>query len=589
MLFKDVAEFYEKIEGVSGRLEMIDLLSEMFKKASDDEIKALVYLTQGIIAPPFTGVEIGIAEKFDEEALAKATGHKREEIEKEYKKKGDIGEVAKMFIEQSKQEKVSHKKLTVNDVYQTFYKIATISGQGSQDKKISLLAYLFSNASPTEAKFLARFPIGKLRLGVGDPTILEALSKAKLNDRSFREELERAYNLCCDLGIVAETFYKSGKEGILNFKISLFSPIRPALAERLPTAEEILEKMGGKCAVEAKYDGLRIQVHFSKKQRKVMLFSRRIENLTNMFPDIVEAVLNEVNAEEAIFEGEAIGFNEVTNEFFPFQTTIQRKRKHGVDEKAKEIPIYLFAFDLLYLDGKDYTKVPYIKRREALESIIEGNKRIRLAEKQIANTAKDIEVFFENAIERGLEGVVAKDLNAHYIAGARKFAWIKMKRSYQGELSDTLDLVILGYFLGKGARAEFKFGGLLCGVYNEKRDMFETIAKIGSGFSEEQMKNLKNILDKIKVAHKPARVDSNISPEFWVEPKYVIVVAADEITKSPTHTAGKNELGYGLALRFPRMVSDGIREDKGPEEATTTKEVLEMFKNQKKKFIEDKP
>jgi DNA ligase-1 len=243
---------------------------------------------------------------------------------------------------------------------------------------------------------------------------------------------------------------------------------------------------------------------------------------------------------------------------------------------------------LLYANGKDYTRVAYKKRREELERIIKNKGRIRLSEKIEVESAEEMEKFFEEAIERGLEGIVAKDLEAHYIAGARKFAWIKMKRSYRGELSDTLDLVILGYFLGRGLRAEFEFGGLLCGVYDKKKDMFRTIAKIGSGFSEEQMQNLKKTLDKIRVDHKPARVDSNIVPDFWVEPRYVIVVAADEITKSPTHTACKEELGYGLALRFPRMVSEGIRSDKTPEDATTTQEVLEMFKQQRKKVIEEK-
>ncbi|MGC9132440.1 MAG: ATP-dependent DNA ligase, partial [Candidatus Micrarchaeia archaeon] len=447
MLFEEVADFYEKIEATSSRLGMMEYLSQMFKKANKEEIKYLVYLTQGIIAPPFTGIEIGIAEKFDAEAIARATGFSRSEVEKLYKKEGDLGLVAKKLCEMSKQKKVIKEKLTIDSVYETFYKIATTTGEGSQEKKISLLTYLFSNASPLEAKFIARFPIGKLRLGIGDPTILEALSLAKLGDRSFREELERAYNLCCDLGRVAEVFYKNGKEGIKNFKIQLFSPIRPALAERLPTPEEILEKMNGRCAVEAKYDGLRMQIHISKKEKKVMIFSRRIENLTNMFPDIVEACLKEVDAEEAIIEGEAIGYNETTKEFFPFQETIQRKRKHEVKEKAKEIPIYLFAFDLMYINGKDYTKVPYKKRREGLEKIIQNKGRIRIAEKIEVDNAKDMEKFFEEAIEKGLEGIVAKDLNAHYIAGARKFAWIKMKRSYRGELSDTLDLVILGYFL----------------------------------------------------------------------------------------------------------------------------------------------
>lgn len=578
MLFEKVAEFYEKIEGISSRLEMINVLSEMFRKAERDEIRQLVYLTQGTLAPPFTNIKIGIAEKFDEEAIANAIKCPVEEVRKLYKKKGDLGIVAQELTAKKKK----RERLKVEEVYRNFYEISKTSGKGSQEKKIELLTKLFSNASPLEAKFIARFPIGKLRLGVGDSTIMEALSKAKIGDRSFKNELERAYNLCCDLGYVAKEFYEKGKEGIKSFKVRLFFPIRPALAERLPTSEEILEKMGGICAVEAKYDGLRMQLHMDKENKKVVIFSRRIEDLTNMFPDIVEAALKEISANEVIIDGEAIGYNEGTKEFFPFQETIQRKRKYEIKEKLKEIPIYLFIFDLLYADGKDYTRVSYKKRREELEKIITNKGKIRLADKIVAKTSKEIDSYFEEAIEKGLEGIVAKDLEAHYIAGARKFAWIKMKRSYKGEISDTLDLVILGYFLGKGLRTKFGFGGLLCGVYDKKKDMFRTIAKIGSGFTEEQMKELKTTLDKIKTEHKPTRIDSNITPDFWVEPKYVIVVAADEITRSPTHTTCKEELGYGLALRFPRIVSEGIRKDKAPEDATTTQEVLEMYKMQRK-------
>lgn len=587
MLFDDASKYYEKLEKVSSRLEMIDILSELFSRSSKAELKKLVYMTQGVLGPPFEGIEIGLAEKLTEDAIASATGYTKAQIEADFKKSGDLGETAENMISKSKLRRMSSKKFDIAEVFDTMKKIAATSGSGSQDAKIKMLSELLSASTPLEARYLVRFSLGTLRLGVGDATILEALSKMATGERKIKDYLENAYNICSDLGKVADTLANEGVAGIENFKVELFSPIRPALAERLPTAEEILEKMHGKCAVESKYDGLRAQVHVDKKSKRVEIFSRHLERLTPMFPEIAKAAIEEINAESAIIEGEAISYNEITEEFSPFQETIQRKRKHGIAEKSLELPLHLFAFDVMYVNGEDYLNKPYKERRIKLESIVKGSGTIMLSNRIITSSPKELEKYFQEAIEKGLEGIVAKDLESRYIAGARKFSWIKMKRSYKGELSDTVDLVILGYFLGKGTRAEFKFGGLLCGVYNEKKDVFETITKIGTGFTEEQMEMLRDALDKIKVKSKPARVVSDVVPDFWTEPKYVVTVKADEITRSPTHTCGRGEGEPGYALRFPRIIN-GIRSDKGAEDATTTKEIIEMFKMQKKEKLEEK-
>ncbi|MGC8662627.1 MAG: ATP-dependent DNA ligase [Candidatus Micrarchaeia archaeon] len=588
MLFEEVAKYYEKLEGVSSRLEMMDLLTDLFKKAKKEELKRLVYMTQGILGPPFEGIETGMADKLVELSISRASGFNKEDVEKDFKKTGDLGESAEKFISKSRLKRMSSRKFDLAEVFDTVYKIATTSGEGSQDAKIKMLAELLSASSPLEGRYITRFLLGTLRLGVGDATILEALSMLATGDRKFKIKLENAYNICSDLGKVAETLAEEGTKGIENFKVQLFNPIRPALAERLPTADEILEKMHGRCAVESKYDGLRAQVHVDKKSKKVEIFSRRLERLTPMFPEIAKAALEELDAENAIIEGEAIAYNDITGEFHPFQETIQRKRKHGIDEMSQELPLHLFAFDLIFLDGKGFLEKPYHERRATLEKIVKNKGTIRLSDRIVVDSPKDLERYFEEAIERGLEGIVAKELNSRYVAGARKFSWIKMKRSYRGELSDTVDLVILGYYLGKGTRAEFKFGGLLCGVYNSKNDVFETITKIGTGFSEELMKELGSILEKIKVKAKPARVISNMEPDFWVEPKYVVTVRADEITKSPTHTCGMSEsdANIGYALRFPRIIGT-IRSDKSPEDATTSKEIIEMFAQQKKEKLSE--
>ncbi len=586
MLFKEAAVYYEKLEATSSRLGMIDTLSEMFGKASPKEIRNLVYITQGVLGPSFSGIEIGMAESFAEQAIAIATGHTKEQAISSFRKSGDLGLAAEELCSKSKLKRLSSKRFSVNDIFESMLKISRTSGQGSQDLKIKMLVDVISAANPIEARYLIRFALGRLRLGLGDATILEALSKSATGSRDSRQSLEAAYNICSDLGKVAEVLTEKGMKGIEKMEVQLFSPIRPALAERLPTAEEILDKDGGECAIESKYDGLRQQIHMDRKKKKVEIYSRNLEVLTPMFPEISEAALLEISADSAIIEGEAIGYNDTTEQFLPFQETIQRKRKHGVEQMSKDIPLTLFSFDIMYLNGESCMDKPYSERRKILESILKERETIRLSDKITTKTAKEINDYFNTVVGNGLEGIMAKDLNSKYVAGARKFSWIKLKRSYKGELSDTMDLVVLGYYLGRGQRAEFKFGGLLAGVYNKDDDLFETITRIGTGFSEVQMKSLKKSLDSIKEKRKPARVNALVEPDFWVEPKFIVTVMADEITRSPMHTCGTAE-GQGYALRFPRLVSDGIREDKSAQDATTTKEIIRMYGMQKKAKVKE--
>ncbi|MEM4389522.1 MAG: ATP-dependent DNA ligase [Candidatus Micrarchaeia archaeon] len=582
MLFYEMAMAFERIEATTLRLEITAILAELFRKASADEIDKIVYLSQGMVAPPFEGMDIGLGEKFVEQAIALASGYARKEVEALYRKEGDLGKVAEKLLAEKKQATLAREALTVERVHASLMRIAKASGEGSQEFKIKVLAELFNNATPLEARYIARIPLDQLRLGVGDPTILDALSYWAKGDKSFRESLERAYNLCSDLGMVARKLFEEGEKGIAEFRISVFKPIRPALAERLPTAEEIIERMGV-ASVEAKYDGFRMQVH--KSGEKVEIFSRKLEKTTRMFPEIVEATKKQVKAKEAIFEGEALAFNETTGEYLPFQTTIQRKRKYGVQEMAEAYPLRLFAFDLLYVDGRDLTQESYETRRRELEKVIGEGERIKLAEAILTSDPKKLEEYFEECVVRGLEGVIAKDLKAPYVAGARKFAWVKLKRSYRGELSDTVDVVIVGYYLGRGRRAKFKFGGILGAVYEPESGLFKTVTRVGSGYSEEELERLRGMLEKIIVRQKPARVDSLYEPDYWVEPKYVIEVRADEITRSPVHTCGKVGDAPGYALRFPRMI--GLRTDKAPEDATTVEEIVRMYETQRRRAVEE--
>ncbi len=575
MKFAIVAEHFEKLEETTKRLEMFEILSQLFKKTPHSDIDKLIYICQERIKPAYEGIEIGMAERMLEKAIARATGTDIKKVKELYKKKGDLGLVAEALSGKFKNKLIKPKELTLAEVYDGFLKTAKVSGVGAVDQKISIIAGLLSRANPKEAKYIARFVIGRLRLGIGDPTIMDSLSKAKIGDRGLREKIERAYNLCSDLGFVAKTLFEKGEKALDKFKVTPGKPIRMALAERLPSSKDIIKKIG-KCAVEAKYDGFRLQCH--KVGNKVFLFSRNLENMTHMFPEIVSEV-KKLRQKNIIFEGEALAYNDATGELYPFQVTITRKRKYEIEKIAEELPLRMFVFDLLYVNGKDFTPEKYITRRKKLESIFKKGEILQPSAMIVTDDPKEMEKFFEQEVSAGLEGVMAKRLDAPYSAGARNYNWIKLKRSYRGELSDTIDVVIVGYLKGRGMRAKFGIGAILVAVYDKKEDVFKTIAKVGSGFSEKQWVELREMLDKIAIKHRPARVDSEIKPDVWVEPKYVITVRADEITRSPLHTAGKTEKEMGYALRFPRAV-EFIRFDKTPEDANTVNEIKKMYKMQ---------
>ena len=574
MRFSDFSEYLGKLEATSKRLEMYEILSELFKKADKDEVRTIVYFTQEQLLPPFYGLEMNMAASMASKALAKASGKKKDEIDALAKKIGDFGIVAEKLAEERKS-----KGISINDVYNSLMGMAKTGGEGSVEKKISLLAELLEKCSSQESKYVIRFVMGRLRLGIGSPTIMDSMSKALTGNRSqLRPEIEKAFNLCSDLGMVGETLFKKGEKGLNDFKAKVGNPIRMAAAERLPSAKEIIGKLG-RCAVEKKYDGFRLQCH--KNGDDVELFSRNLERMTPMFPDIVKGIKEQIRAKTAILEGEAVAYNEETDELFPFQVTITRKRKYEIEATAKELPLVLFSFDLLYVDGKDITTEGYEERRNTLTKLIKKGFTVRESERIITDDPKVLEEYFENAVELGSEGIMAKKLDGPYEAGKRGFNWIKLKRSYKGELSDTIDLVIIGYFRGRGMRTKFGIGALLGAVYDEKSDTFKSIARIGSGLTEDDWVNIRKLLDENKTDKVPKRVDSGVTADVWTTPKYVLTVLADEITLSPMHAAGRSEGKPGFALRFPR-VKGWIREDKKAEDATSVKEIAEMFKMQKK-------
>ena len=586
MKYSLMADAYEKIEATTKRLEMTDYLVEFLKKTPKDAIDKVAYLTQGKLYPDFVGIEIGVAEKLAIRAVARATGRSEKEIEENMKKTGDLGETTQKFLEKKTQVTFFQETLTVEKVYDTFDKMARSTGAGSMDQKINLLAGLLSNATLKEAKYIIRTVTGELRLGIADMTVLDALAIAYGGGKEAREDIERAYNISSDLGRVAKTVAEKGIESIRKFKVSIGEPIRPMLAERLGSPQEILEKLGGRCIAEFKYDGERVQAH--KKGNEVILFSRRLENIKEQYPDAVELVKKYVKAKETIIEAEIVAIDPDTGEMRPFQELMHRRRKYGIKRAMEEYPVSLFVFDTLSVDGQDLTQKTYPFRHKMLEKIIEKSDRVRLAEYLITDNANELEKFFEKAVENGCEGVVCKSIkeDSVYQAGARGWLWIKYKRDYKSEITDTVDLVIVGAFHGRGKRGG-TYGAILLAAYDPEEDEFETVTKCGTGFKDEDLAKLPKMMEKHWLLHKSPRVNSSLEADVWFEPKVVIEVIGAEITLSPIHTAAIDAIrkGSGLAIRFPRFTGN-YRLDKAAEDATTVKEIIEMYQSQLKKVAE---
>jgi len=586
MLFQQLASFFSQLEKTASRNQMTEILADLFAISPSDEIDKVCYLSLGQLAPKYEGVEFNMAEKLVIKSIARVLKMETKQIAQKFKKIGDLGDIFYSLRPKSK-----GSKLTVSDVYQKLLIIAQESGEGSVERKIRLTMELLNSLDSLSVKYIVRMPVNKLRLGFSDMTILDALSWMENGDKSLRKELEKAFNVLADIGKIAKIFKSQGISGINEIKSEVGVPIRAALAERLNNPKKILEKMDGQCALEPKYDGFRVQIHINKfktqssklkaktqnlnlfkeeKKHFVRIFSRNLENTTHMFPDIVQAVEN-LEIENAILDGEAIAYNPKTGHFLPFQETVQRKRKHQIGEKVKELPLKVFVFDLLLLNGKSLLLEPFKKRRQLLEEVLAKSrgeeKGIILTKQRIVAKPKAFDEFFQQAVGEGLEGLMAKKVNAVYQAGGRNYSWVKYKAGMKSELADTIDCVVMGYYRGKGKRASFGIGAFLVGIM--AKDKILSVSKIGTGLTDEQWKEMYRRCEKIKTANKPEeyKMDKNLNPDIWCKPELVVEIEADTITKSPIHTAG-------LALRFPRLKR--FRDDKKMKEATSLKELKKL-------------
>lgn len=583
MEFAALAGFYERLEYTTKRLEMRDILVELFRSCEPEDAEKIAYLTLGSLYPAYRGVELGMAEKLALRALKTVARVDEQRLEAALARLGDAGLVAEELMKSMKtQSLLFSEPLTVSYVYGVLEKIARASGEGAVEAKVKLLSGLLAQASPREAKYLMRLVTGKMRLGVADMTILDALAVLQGGGKEAREVLERAYNLTSDIGIVTRVAKEAGLEKVAEIGIMAGRPVRPMLAERLTSSEEILEKLGGRGFAEYKYDGERMQIH--KLDSEVMIFSRRQENITAQYPDVVDRCRRNILGRSAIVECEAVAMDPDTGFLLPFQELMHRRRKYDIEKAMEMYPVNLFFFDALMINGEPLIDLPLPERRRYLSEIIEPGELIGLSTGIEVSDPEGLDSFMQRAVEDGCEGVIVKDMSERsvYKAGARGWLWIKYKRSYVSKLVDTLDLVVIGAFHGRGKRTG-RYGALLMAAYDDEADVFKSICKVGTGFKDEDLEKLHELLAPLLSPQRPARVESLIEPDVWVKPSIVLELIGDEITLSPVHTAGYGKVARsaGLAVRFPRFTGR-YRLDKAPEDATTIGEVIDMYRSQLK-------
>ena len=580
MEFSIISEMFEMMEKTTKRIELTNILVELLKKTPKKIIPNVVYLLQGIIRPNFEGVELGIAEKLAIRAISKSAGLPIKKIEDDYRECGDLGLTASNILKIKIQTTFTAEKITVERVYETLFKIAKLEGKGSQDLKMKYISSLLNDATPLEAKFVLKILLGTLRLGIAENTVMDALAIAFTGKKENRVQIENAYNVSSDLGKVSLIVATDGIDEIKKFKISLFSPIRPMLADRVQSEKDVIKKMPEQFVAEYKLDGERVQIH--KQSDKIVLFSRRLENITQYYPDIVERIGKTLNVNEGVFEAEIVPINENTGEFLPFQELMHRRRKHKLDEAVLQYPITVNFFDVLYYDKKDCLNLECSERRKILEQIVHEDNFSKLVPMLFVKNENEIEDFLENSINAGCEGLMLKAPSAPYRAGMRGSNWLKLKREYRNELGDSLDLIVIGAYFGRGRRTGL-YGTLLLATYNPEKDNLPSICKVGTGFTDESLDQLYQILSNKVTLKKNPRIVSEMEADIWFEPELVLEIVASEITLSPIHKTGLDLIrkSSGFALRFPKFTGK-IRYEKAVEDASTGEEVFALYKRQSK-------
>ncbi|MBD3328906.1 ATP-dependent DNA ligase [Candidatus Dojkabacteria bacterium] len=619
MNFFRVAQTFQKIEETDSRLDMTDILVDFLKEADEIEAKIFVYLIEGRVAPQFVTSEFNFSEKSIVNAFADFVKVQALDYEVE-SRRGELGDIGLVAEELRAKLGNSVEEIGLEDVYEKLWEIITQEGSGSVERKSEQVLDTIKRLSPLESKYFTRIVAGKLRLGLNVKTILDALSVMSVGDKSLREKFDIAYGFDPDIGhlvgIILEMLSEKANEKDITMRLEDFKPIPgvpflPRLVQRVGSLEEGFERLGKGMILQPKYDGLRCQIHkgvdysdksfesrvWSKhlsklsksaesidmfgspdeKACEIKLFSRDLKDITDMFPEIV-ADVSDIGAKSFIIDSELAGTDR-DGEFIEFQETMTRRRKYGVEDKAAQVPVKAYVFDVLSLDGENLSREDLYLRLKKLENLVAGSEEIVYSESIEINDIDQLVAEFEKFVDLGLEGVIIKLPNGPYIPGVRNFDWIKLKKSIESKVVDTVDLVIIGYYLGSGKQAKFGMGALLGGVYDRKSSKFVPTTKIGTGVTEDQWEEISKRLHDIETPNRSKNIvpGDYTEPDVWVNPEVVAVVEADEISRSKVYPAGKGELGFGLALRFPRLkVWD--RADKGPEEATSLGELIELYR-----------
>ena len=585
MKFNRLAQLFSKLEGTTKRLEMIDILSDFFNEIKEkkdfEDLEKVIYLLQGQLASNIKQFpKMGLAEKMIIEALSIHSGVDAKRIKDVLVKKGDIGAAAELILAKKKKQKSlfdyseenqsSGNLLSISELYSELKKIALTEGTGSHDIKLGILRGLIRKCSPLETKYLLRIITSTLRVGVQSPTIIEGLALAFTNLKENKDFIERAYTLHPDLGEISKILAEKGLEEVKKINIEYGTPILSMLASR-EIYTEFISRLGVPFVAEHKLDGERLQIH--KTGMNVILFSRRLLDISEQYPDVCQVIRENIKTENVIIEGEVVAMDPFYEKMLPFQVLSQRRRKYNIENIAKEVPVCLFIFDLLKFGDESYVDKPLPERRKKLEEIVEERDELRLVESILINSTDELLEFFNKAREEGTEGIMAKSIkeDSIYQAGNRGYKWLKLKSLEGGKLKDTIDLVLIGAFYGKGRRTGV-YGTYIGAVYNPENDNFIAFTRFFSGITDELSKFLIRDLEEYKVEKKPKNVICEDKPDVWLKPEVVMEITGDEITISDKFAT----LGY--SMRFP--VFERMRPEKGPKDITTVNEIKELYETQ---------
>lgn len=582
MKYSELVGVYERLESTSKRLEKTFILSEFLKTA--DDLERVMLLVAGRVFPAWDQRELGMAAKLVLKAVSVATGASSEKIEDMWKEKADLGLVAFELTNKKSQSTLFSQSLSVQKVFDNLRKLSELEGLGTVDRKLQLVAELLTSAEPREAKYIIRTVIGDLRVGLGDGTVRDAIvwaffgSNARVNYNQEKNELvisdderleydkyvtlvQEAIDVANDFSVVAKLAKSRGESGLSDISLLPGRPTKMMLFQKAKDVVDAFEIVSKPAAFEEKYDGFRLQIH--KSNGKIKLYTRRLEEVTAQFPDVVKFLSN-VTADEYILDAEVVGVDVLSRKYLPFQSISQRiRRKYDIEEVARKFPVQVNVFDALYVNGNSLLKVQFSERREILQKIVSGNNDLKLASQLITDNVEVAEEFYKKSLVAGNEGVMAKNLSSFYKPGSRVGFGVKIKPTM-----DTLEVVIVGAEWGEGKRGQW-LSSFVIAVRNSETNEFVEIGRVGTGIKEKVEEGVS--FEQLTQLLLPLIVEEK-NREIKVRPEIIIEVDYEEIQKSPTYSSG-------FALRFPRLVK--LRSDRSSEDINTIEDVRQLSEGQR--------